>query len=264
MKNNAKDEFYHIGRAAQMLNDLYDLNIDIRKVREAGTRIINNASPIRSATFMFRAFIENHTVQLPCKVATIISVTGREATDQWFNTLGSRNTLLRKFVYTTDRIETAIGNPNDPDGFQNLADLEPIYEDQREVLLQLPSEIQSLSTPFAYYEPFVLNENVLSFNKKSGQVDILYSTVTTDEFGFPLITEKGIWAVVHYLVYIDQAKRFYKKEGNANAVQHAKEEYERSVAQARSPNHITDNQRNELMQALTSKYRHQFGNPYKG
>lgn len=262
MKDVSNDNYYHIGRVSQLLNDIYDMDVDVRKVREAAIRVLHNSNPIRAKKFIYRARIKDFKVELPCEADHIISVTGRDMTDSWLLPYRSQTMLFQYFDYKNTTTVTAVGDPLNPSGFQTLRDWTEIGSE--EIIIMLPDQIEYLGKPFAQFIPFSLDRNTMTFNQNELCVDIIFADTLRDESGFPYFTEKGIWATVQYMVYLDQLKRFYKKEGNANAVAVSKDEYDRAAAQARAPEQLTDNQANVIMKSLLSKYRHKYGNPYRG
>ena len=262
MKDNANDNYYPIGRVSQLLDEIYDLEVPERKVREAGMRILHNSACFKATNFLFRTRVKDFKVVLPCEYSTVVSVTGREVCDQWFRYQRGQTMLFQYFDPQNRRIEFPVGNPANPEAYINLPDFSEI--DKEDVFVMIPSGLEILSKPHAYFEPFSLDGNVLTFNRTGIRVDVIFSTVLQDSFGFPLLSEKGIWALVQYMVYLDQLKKFYRKEGNANAVAAAREEYDRAAAQARSPELLTDNNLDTIMKTLTSKSRHKFGNPFPG
>lgn len=262
MKNNSNDRFFHIGRAAQLLEELYEIRIDVRRAREAAVRVLHNTGCFRSANYLYRTRVNSFRVLLPCPVDDIVSVTGREVTQDWLYPFRGQTMLFQSFDFASRRMVTPVGNALDPEAFMDLADWSET--EKPGVLIRLPEGLPYLEKKHAYFEDFILEDNILTFARTGMDVDIVFEKKSVDESGFPLLTEKAIFAVVSYLVYLDQLKKFYRKEAHANAVAAAREEYERTVAQARAPELLTANQSDALMATLLSKSRHRYGNPYHG
>lgn len=267
MKNNATDNYYHIGRAVQLLDDMYDLKIDMHKAREVAVRPLTNCNPVKIKTYWIRRSVQGHRIELPCESAIVNAVLRTDVINNHFTVHRDSTMIISDHDFKNRTIVTSIGadvNQLNPDAVQYLRDWDFVDKVKNEEPIEFPSDHEVLSKPHNFYEDYSLDGNILSFNRTAIDLDIIYSTVMVDEEGFPYLTEKGILAVVEYVVYLDQLKKFYKKQGNENAVMLAKDNYERACARARTPEYLNDNQADALMRTLLSKSRQFFGAPMKG
>lgn len=267
MKNNSTDNFYHIGRAVQLLDDMYDLKIDMQKVREAAVRPLTNSRPFKVKTFWIRRKVVDFKIELPCSTAILDAVMRTEAMNNYFTTNRDSTMIISEHDFKNKRIITSIGgdvNQMNPDAIQYLRDWDFVDKVINEAPVEFPKNHEILSKPHNFYEDYSLDDNILSFNRNDIELDIFYTTILCDEEGFPFLSEKGILSVVEYMAYLDQLKKFYKKQGNENAVMLAKDNYERACARARTPEHINDNQADALMRTLLSNSRQFYGAPMKG
>ena len=267
MKNVASDNFYHIGRSVQLLEDMYDIRVDLHKARELAVRVYHNAKPVKVVNYLFRARIKDYKVELPCESFVIKAVLRTDVINNFFGVNRSQTMLiLREGFKDRTVVKEVRGNVTNanPDAIQILRDWDFVDKIPMETPLQINEDLPVLYEPHNFFENYSLDGNTLTFNRTDTDVDVIYRTLLTDEEGFPYFSEKGILAVVDYLAYLDQLKKFYRKEGNENAVMLAKDNYERLVAQARSPENMTDNQADELFRTLLSKSRQFYGAPMRG
>lgn len=103
-----------------------------------------------------------------------------------------------------------------------------------------------------------VNNECLYFNFESIAVDVLYVSLLKDADGYLKLTEKAFEALAHYMHYIHIRKKFNMKEASGDQVTLAKEEMERAVAHARTPNAMSQNEIDDILNVFTSwnKKRH--------
>jgi len=264
MINNSEDQYFHIGRAAQMAGEFYDLDVTVEKAREVGGRIIKNAKPFKVRRYLMRCEVKDFKVKLPCEAAEIEGIYIAGEIDQVYRSTRDQTVLHAYFDINEPAMEKIIGDPLNPDAVQYLKSFDFVNKTDESFLVELPCDLEFLGTLRQFYLSYTMDKNILSFNQTGLKVDVVYKTIPTDEFGFPYISEAGIMAVVHYLILLEQTKQLYKKTGTVAAVQFAQQDYDRSIAQARVPLNLNSNQADSIMREIVSKNRHHYGAPFRG
>ena len=107
--------------------------------------------------------------------------------------------------------------------------------------------------------------NALEFDRDYSNVSVLYHGVIVDDDGLPLITDKELTALAAYAAYIDLYKKsLVLRDGNSfQMAQVVKQEWFRACSDARVPEHISQNEMNEILDARTRWDRKQYKKSFK-
>ena len=105
----------------------------------------------------------------------------------------------------------------------------------------------------------------LYVNKGLGKVILLYHTEILDEDGLPMINEKEAIAIADYIAYTVKYKEAIRTN-NRNILQFAqdlKQQWLFHCDAARVPEHVSQNEMDSILDALTSGDRKTYGKGYK-
>lgn len=119
-----------------------------------------------------------------------------------------------------------------------------------------------ISGKFAKYERV---GDTLYFDKDYGHVNILYKGIILDDDGLPYVNDKEKDAIACYLAYTKRFKEGWKTH-NQNMIQEAQlleQRWFRLCDAARVPQHISQNEMNEILDAKTSWNRKIFNKSWK-
>ena len=99
------------------------------------------------------------------------------------------------------------------------------------------------------------------FTEPFREVNILYKGQFVDEDGLPFINDKEMDAIVAYCLYAyDQKKgRLTKDRATLELAQLELQQWHRACSAARAPQEISQNEMNEILDAMTSWNRHSYG-----
>lgn len=107
--------------------------------------------------------------------------------------------------------------------------------------------------------------NALEFDRDYSNVSVLYHGVIVDDDGLPLITDKELTALAAYAAYIDLYKKslVLRDSNSFQIAQAVKQEWLRACSDARVPEHISQNEMNEILDARTRWDRKQYKKSFK-
>ena len=101
-------------------------------------------------------------------------------------------------------------------------------------------------------------------DKDYNNVTILYHGVITDEEGLPYLNDKEVQALAAYIAYVDIYKKsLIRKDGNLfNLAANVKADWLRLCNSARIPEHITQNDMNDVLDVKTRWDRKMYGKSF--
>lgn len=105
----------------------------------------------------------------------------------------------------------------------------------------------------------------LYFKENYGPVKIVYKKMITDEEGLPELNEAQVNAIATYIAYAVKQKEAWATN-NANLLQMSQYMYTkwlRECDQARVPEHISQNEMDEVLDSLTNYDRKVYGKSFK-
>ena len=173
------------------------------------------------------------SVQLPCGVDIIEAVTYCGIED-WNYTDNTKNNGDVSSLYTETYIES------------QKAFLDPHY----------------ISGKYVKYKKV---GDKLYVNKGLGKVLVLYHGIILDEDGLPEINDKEAIAIAEYIAYVTKYKEAIRTN-NKNVLtmaQELKQQWLFHCDAARVPEHVSQNEMNSILDALTTWDRKTFGKSYK-
>lgn len=214
-------------------NMLYGLEILPEDFEELGLIAWNLIGNKHCRTYKYCAEIDcrDKSIQLPCNVDIIESV----------------NYRFEDWRYTTN---------DTPNGDFNSMFVESYIEGRK--LFEHPLYA---SGRYVKYEKV---GDTLYFDKDYGRVDILYRGVILDSEGLPEINDKESLAIATYCAYIKKFKEGLQTN-NPQIIQMSQlleQKWYRYCDAARVPEHITQNEMNEILEAQSSWNRKIFNKGY--
>ena len=221
--------------AISLAQTLYDIEGDTDDLEEIGlvahNFIGNKNTQLHKA--ILNVNCEDGSVQLPCGADVIESVTYCGIED-WNYTSNIKEHGDLSSLYTESYIEG------------QKAFLDPHYT----------------SGKFVKYRKV---GDKLYVNKGLGKVIVLYHGIILDEDGLPEINDKEAIAIAEYIAYVIKYKEAIRTN-NRNVLQMAqelKQQWLFHCSAARVPEHISQNEMDQILNAQSSWDRKTYGNSYK-
>lgn len=221
--------------AISLAQTLYDIEGDTDDLEEIGlvahNFIGNKNTQLHKA--ILNVNCEDGSVQLPCGVDVIESVTYCGIED-WNYTSNIKEYGDLSSLYTESYIES------------QKAFLDPHYT----------------SGKFVKYRKV---GDKLYVNKGLGKVIVLYHGIILDEDGLPEINDKEAIAIAEYIAYVIKYKEAIRTN-NKNVLQMAQELKQQWLFHcnaARVPEHVSQNEMDQILNAQSSWDRKTYGNSYK-
>lgn len=221
--------------AISLAQTLYDIEGDTDDLEEIGlvahNFIGNKNTQLHKA--ILNVNCEDGSVQLPCGVDVIESVTYCGIED-WNYTSNIKEYGDLSSLYTESYIES------------QKAFLDPHYT----------------SGKFVKYRKV---GDKLYVNKGLGKVIVLYHRIILDEDGLPEINDKEAIAIAEYIAYVIKYKEAIRTN-NKNVLQMAqelKQQWLFHCSAARVPEHISQNEMDQILNAQSSWDRKTYGDSYK-
>ena len=123
--------------------------------------------------------------------------------------------------------------------------------------------------PNPYYQKghlakYRIEGDYLVLDNDYNNVTILYHGVITDEEGLPYLNDKEVQALAAYIAYVDIYKKsLIRKDGNLfNLAANVKADWLRLCNSARIPEHITQNDMNDVLDVKTRWDRKMYGKSF--
>lgn len=115
------------------------------------------------------------------------------------------------------------------------------------------------------YVPYRKEDNVLLFDTKYNNINILYKGFITDEEGLPKLTIKEVDAIAAFCAYVSdfKAARIARDKATMEMALLMKQTWEKLCTQARIPTYINQNEMNEILDVQASWDRKRFGKSFK-
>lgn len=117
--------------------------------------------------------------------------------------------------------------------------------------------------PTGRFVDFQARGNVLTLPATNLDIEILLTVMPVDDEGYPKVTEQVITAVAAFMNMVYVQKKYYSGQMPQYVFNDAKKDYNDYVGDALSPQHISDNELNDIMNALSSYNRHSYNNPLR-
>ena len=110
---------------------------------------------------------------------------------------------------------------------------------------------------------FQARGNVLTVPASGLDLEILLTVMPVDADGYPKVTEQVITAVAAFMNMVYVQKKYYSGQMPQYVFNDAKKDYNDYVGDALSPQHISENELSDIMNALSCYNRHSYNNPLR-
>jgi len=117
--------------------------------------------------------------------------------------------------------------------------------------------------PTGTYIDFIARGNVITLPYDNIKVNVLLTVMPLDDEGYPLITEQVITAMAYFLNMVWCQKKYYAGQLAKYVMDDAKLEYNNYLGQAMTPQVMSDNEINDIMNSLSSWNRHSVNTPFR-
>jgi hypothetical protein len=130
-------------------------------------------------------------------------------------------------------------------------------------------ETRRFNNNFGYFPgkfiKHVIDGNRLYIGEGFESINIFYKGVLADDEGLPSLTEKEVDAIAAFCAYSDLYKRSIvsRDRGLLEMALVVKADWEKKCTQARVPNHMSQNELDQILDASTSWDRKRFGKSFK-
>lgn len=220
--------------ANYLATELYGIEISEDKFEELALIAYNMIGNHTCKLYRYIASVDPKTltIELPCNLKFLVSIT--TSFEDWEHVTNKQEHGDITSAVTEDFIE------------KGKTFMDPLYQSGK-------------------YLKYELVGNTLYFDRPYSYVSILYKGEYLDDNGLPVVTEKEATAIAAYIAYTQKYK-----DGlitmNPNIIQVAqtlKQEWNIKCDQARTPEAITQNEFDEILDAKTNWNRKQFRKTYK-
>jgi hypothetical protein len=136
------------------------------------------------------------------------------------------------------------------------------------VVNQVPSKAIKVNQSFpkkptGTYIDFKARGNVITLPYDNIKVNVLLTVIPLDEEGYPLITEQIITAMAYFLNLVWCQKKYYAGQLAKYIFDDAKNDSRFHIGEASTPQSMSDNEINDIMNALSTWNRHSVNTPFR-
>lgn len=256
MKNNST-RLISVLSAIPKYNRLFEKPLDKFNMLETMDHVLRQTGSVALGEFIFKGKVKDGKVCLPCAPHNIRSVTEQRPYG-WYQ-------ALYEPAYNVDANASVLINYNLPTMTSSL-DIDAVQNQDEPVLLTYADTF--IDHPVGLFVNYVWEDrnDILRFNSQYEDldVDVIYTAMIADKEGFPYVKDAVIDAICYYNHYLEIQKDFFTKRADVNMLTLAKSSYEQMVAQARSPEFVSDNDWDRLLGHMASYNRKVHNKPWRG
>jgi len=257
MENNS-DRLFSVLGAIPKYKRLFDKQLDKFLLLETMDHVLRQTGSLAMGAFIYKGKVTDGKICLPCAPMAIRSVS-QSRPYQWYQAIFDplRDTSTRSILVNYN-LPTITQYPN----------TEYVQNQDKDVAVFLDYADTFMNPPVGLYVNYVWEDrnDVLRFNSvyEGIDIDVIYTTMIADKEGFPYVKDSVIDALCYYNHYLDVQKDYFMKRADINMLTVAKNAYEQAVAQGRSPESVSDNQWDRLLEHMTSYNRKVHRHPWRG
>lgn len=249
MQSQSSNKLYEVSEAVRMYKVLFGKDLDYFDMLLLLPTILGKTGSIATKQYLLKGKIVNSELELPAGVNKIEYVCSSVPIGDYNMSIGQTNQNLLLNYRVDQSGNLGLYNEN----ATNFSVINPsesvVYEVNKNVF----------SRPRGFLIPFENDNNCcLKFNYKEMDVDVLYYGTVVDAEGYPKVPNKTIEAIANYMFFIDTRKRFHMKQVDGNMMALATADKNLAIAQARTPDSLSQNEMDQILNVLTSsnKKRH--------
>lgn len=187
------------------------------------------------------------------------------------------NRRYRKYKYTQDTVDCRLSLPCNMSviesvhgDFEDYQKTDNVFRDNyRNSVIEQHVESRNTIANTSYQRGKLLNfhqeQDELVFDRNYKNVTVIYRGVIADEEGLPFLNAKEVQAIATYVAYqITYKKAMQTKDQQMfTFAADLKQKWDRACLQARTPERMTQNEMDEILDAMTSWDRKKYGISYK-
>jgi hypothetical protein len=260
--NNADYEYHSLFFGKSLLFELFGLELDDPTYIQFSMTALRLLGQMNTETYFYRGSIKDNVLQLPCNVGFLEAVS-------------------QDVIYIDGQMynEQVLNGPNwyVPFLIADQVSGFPIYRKNAGVNLYVHGEYINYNftrdnegNPILKFDDLYID----AVNPTIGQdlwndrrINVIYRGYISDNDGLIKIKEKEAEYIAYYINYIILQREFFR---NAQRDQSLGERYQlatqlkdQKLKQAKSPTHLTQNQANDILNALTARHVHYYGTSMK-
>lgn len=249
MKNVAINDLVPIQRVLLYYKRLFGKEATMDEVLTFADHILRETGTIARKTLFIRAKIKDCKIGLPCGTYAVDSVTESKPF-QWNSPeqfdLEGQSALINYIVphpmYNGYSLDINTVEPTKP--------------------VILPEDQMPVNAPVGKYLDYEHCGDHLKFNVDGICVDVIVRVIQVDSDGYPYVSDKTAMAFAYWLNFTAVQRLYFSKMADANMLEMADEMYRRNAAKARTPEAVSKNEMDDLMNVLTSMNRKFYDLPY--
>lgn len=243
--NQSDAQLFSIQEIPMLYKRLFKKELDFYDMAELLPTIFTFIG-IPAKPYLYKGTIANFELDLPCGVSSIKHVSDSKPVS-WYSSfvMGKEPSILMN--YRVDQSGNyGIYNINATNSETLGVETTGVYEVNKNIY----------SAPLGRMIDFSNDDNkTLRFNFKELAVDVLYVGIQVDTDGYPKVSQKALNAIAHYMNFIDVRWKYNLKQADINMATLAENDKNKAIAQARTPNSISQNEMDDLLNVLTSSNR---------
>lgn len=251
--NQSSNKLYSVQSIPSLFKGYFEYEIDFFDMLKVVSYVKRHCGDNSSKLFLFKGRIEDFKLTLPCNVKKIEYVVSSNQ-NYFYNPyfISDCDVLINYRVDQTGNIGAFNPTATDSENI-NEEDIN-LYEVNENIFY----------APFTGMIDYQNDDNCcLSFNNKQMDIDVLYWGEILDEQGYPMVTEKVIDAIAYYYHYVKIRRKFNSAQVSGDVLQLAKDEAERRIANARTPESMNIQENNEMLNGLTTFNRKKHNLPFR-
>lgn len=260
--NNPSNLLLHsLREVPSRYKSLFGLEIAYSEVIDVAELVIGEIGNVALGGFSFTGRICNYHLCLPCDLNVIHSVTGQAP----YNNMNLSSDVI------VNGINQPIMITSDP-----AVPYTNVFDEYGNYVGRIDALNLTYVTGGYLYNKHVMGppkgnyisyqragNNKIKINSKEASVEVIFETVIADEEGYPLVEEKTITTIAHYLFKLYVNRGYFRKIYDGNQTKKADDDYSKWVGKARVGQVFSDNQMNDIMQAAVTHNRKMYGLPYR-
>lgn len=249
MKNVAIHDLVPIQRVPIYYKRLFGKETDLEEVLTFVDHILRETGTIARKKLFIRAKVTDRKIGLPCGTYSVDSVTTSKPFQWYTPTLHdpSSESFLLNYIVPHHMYN---GYSLDINTIEATAPF--ICEED-----QMP-----VGSPKGNYVDYEHLGDQLKFNFTDECVDVVVRVIQTDQDGYPFITDKAAIAFAYWLNFVDVQRMRFKKMADASMLAEAQELAHQHIARARTPEAVSKNEMNDLLNVMTNMNRKSYNLPF--
>lgn len=254
--NNSSEIIRSIQEVPMLTKRMFGVEIDFYEMLELSREVLRQTGGLVIHPFLYKAKVQNFTLELPCNVVSIEHVSHSKPF-QWYGGLIFNQNVNALVNYRVDQSgNQGIYNPD-------ATSINELGPDETNALYEINKNI--FTRPLGLMIDHRNEGNkCLKFNHKEIDVDVLYNGVVLDSDGYPMIHDKSAEALAAYMNHIEVRKKFFMRQASADQEQIARMDRNLAIAHARTPNSLSQNEIDMLLNSMTSSNRKKHNIQFRG